>query len=171
MILRNHFLILIIYFIILKKIIFNITNTNTIMNIKKWFLNIKKWFLNIQKWLLNIQKWFLNIQKLFLYIQKWRTYCLISEIQFVIFAKQLMENNFLILKMYYLILENQRFFNIYKGILILENHFLIFFKCFSNVKNSIFFLIFENDYLIFENHFLILNNILFVELPFININK
>ena len=34
-----------------------------------------------------------------------------------------------------------------------------------------FFLIFENDFLIFENHFLILNNIIFAELPFININN
>ena len=29
------------------------------------------------------------------------------------------------IKMYFLILENLRFFNIYKGILLLENHFLI----------------------------------------------
>ena len=39
-----------------------------------------------------------------------------------------MENDFLILKITFLILENQRFSNIYKGILILENHFLILIK-------------------------------------------
>ena len=52
----------------------------------------------------------------------------------------------------------------------MENDFLISFEI---LQIPCFFLIhvFENDFLIFENHFLILNNIIFAELPFININK
>ena len=81
-----------------------------------------------------------------------------------------MENDFLMLRMYFLILKNQRDFNIYKGIFNIRKSFSNINKSFSNIKNSMFFLIFENDFLIFENHFLILNNIIFAELPFININ-